>query len=334
MKTIITNQNISLRNKFPLRYFLLLLILSVSVNGVFAQQVIGHYPSQDGGFEGQTAGTLTTEVNSKSWRLINADLTGAIVETGGRSGDKYANISYKSPGKFLHLLGPSLTNIQAGTHTIQFYYKGDKNDDNDGTYATIRGGIRGGKVDGGANSTNIYVGKNQNNVNNTDWTLYRATFAVEVASKNGLAAVQFNELEGKAAHFDIDDVVIYLGSIDDTPPNSPGKVTVSNPAKSSLDVSWGDASGGVDGGGGYVVVRYAASPKKNNNPNKHGIYAVGNTIVNGTGSLTGTVRYIGTDTSFTDNVSLSSLTTYYYKVYTADKAFNYSSAAEASGTTK
>jgi trimeric autotransporter adhesin len=60
---------------------------------------------------------------------------------------------------------------------------------------------------------------------------------------------------------------------------------------------------------------------------------VGNTHTNGTGSLTGTIRYIGTGTSFTDNVGLSGGTQYWYKVYTVDKAFNYSDESVGNGTT-
>ncbi len=45
------------------------------------------------------------------------------------------------------------------------------------------------------------------------------------------------------------------------------------------------------------------------------------------------MRYIGTGTTFTDNSGLSAGTTYYYRVYTADKAFNYSTVSDGSGTT-
>lgn len=141
----------------------------------------------------------------------------------------------------------------------------------------------------------------------------------------GIGIVSVNN----SGQFYIDDFVVYAGSVDNTAPNSPGSVTVNNPTTSSLDVSWGAASGGVDGGG-YVVVRFASNPGANDDPNQNGIYAVGNSVA---GSVTGTVRYIGTGTSFTDNVGLSAGTTYYYKVYTVDKAFNYSAESSGSGTT-
>ena len=131
--------------------------------------------------------------------------------------------------------------------------------------------------------------------------------------------------------YDFDDFVMYAGAADNTVPGDPTSVIVNGATTSSLTVSWTAPAGGVDGGG-YVVVRYATSPNADNDPNQNGIYAIGNTITNGTGGLSGTIAYIGTGTSFTDN-SLSATTTYYYKVYTVDKAFNYSNEATGNATT-
>jgi hypothetical protein len=72
-------------------------------------------------------------------------------------------------------------------------------------------------------------------------------------------------------------------------------------------------------GGGYLVVRGTTDPSTS--PNANGIYAVNNTVTSGQ-----TVVYIGTATSFTDT-GLTNGTTYYYRIYTVDKAFNYSAAA-------
>jgi hypothetical protein len=77
------------------------------------------------------------------------------------------------------------------------------------------------------------------------------------------------------------------------------------------------------------VVRYAALPGATDDPLQNGIYAVGNTVP---GGVAGTVAYIGTGLSFTD-AGLTPGTTYYYKVYTVDKAFNYSNESEGNGTT-
>ena len=78
-----------------------------------------------------------------------------------------------------------------------------------------------------------------------------------------------------------------------------------------------------------MVVRYSTLPQPDNDPNQNGIYAVGNTITNGTGSLVGTVVYLGTGTSFTDAVAGSTSGSDYYKVYAVDKAFNYATEITA-----
>jgi len=122
----------------------------------------------------------------------------------------------------------------------------------------------------------------------------------------------------------IDDVAVYVGtSVDNAAPNSPTDTTVGNAMSNSLNVSWTAASGGTDGGG-YLVVRNTVDPTTA--PNVNGIYDVGNTIG------TGTVVYNGTGTSFTDT-GLSLNTQYFYRVYTYDKAFNYSAASSGTGRT-
>jgi len=119
----------------------------------------------------------------------------------------------------------------------------------------------------------------------------------------------------------IDDVAMYTGSVDTTAPNSPTlpSATVGN---AQLTLSWTAASGDVDGGG-YMVVRGTSDPTAA--PNVNGIYATGNNVFTGQ-----RVVYVGTSTTFTDS-SLSNGTTYYYRIYTFDKAYNYSSAATISG---
>jgi hypothetical protein len=59
----------------------------------------------------------------------------------------------------------------------------------------------------------------------------------------------------------------------------------------------------------------------------NGVYKTGNTVAAGQ-----TVVFIGTATSFTDT-SLSPGTQYFYRIYSVDKAFNYSGAATVSGMT-
>ena len=71
-----------------------------------------------------------------------------------------------------------------------------------------------------------------------------------------------------------DDFVLYEGALDNTAPNAPSSMTVAQNSISpttKLDLTWGAASGGIDGGG-YMVVRYASAPVAADDPNVNGIY--------------------------------------------------------------
>jgi hypothetical protein len=208
------------------------------------------------------------------------------------------------------------------SYTIQFFYRSS---------ADASNGQVGTSPNGTANpGTYQSITLNNTSGNWVKVTQSATSGSSTVDPRYGIGVIRFSAASG--TDIDIDDFVMYEGGVDNTPPNSPGTVTVSNATQSSLDVSWGAASGGVDGGG-YVVVRYSTEPNADNDPNQNGIYAVGNTITNGTGNLVGTVRYIGTGTSFTDHVGLDAGTQYWYKVYTVDKAFNYSDESQGTGTT-
>ncbi len=301
------------------------LLLAVLTGFVFtsasSQQVIGSFPNQDGGFEGQTAGALGTTSSTTTWWL-SASITGSIQATGGRSGPKYSNINMTG-STHRTLRGPAIETFAAATsYIIQFYYRGDKNADGTADYGNIRGGINGSTFAYGSYVTDANTGSN--------WTKYTAAVTPGASTATGHAVVSIIEVAAKVADFDIDDVVIYAGAAADvTAPGAPTAPGTSSPTTSALTVGWTPPGGGVDGGG-YVVVRYTVNPDATDLPNANGIYAIGNTmtVVN-----TGTVRYIGTGSSFTDNVGLSAGTTYYYKIYTVDKAFNYSTAATCNGTT-
>ena len=121
----------------------------------------------------------------------------------------------------------------------------------------------------------------------------------------------------------VDDIAIYSASAEDTTaPNAPTSPTVTA-GSGQLTVGWTAASGGIDNGG-YMVVRGTTDPTTT--PNVNGIYAVNNTVAAGQ-----TVVYVGTATSFIDT-GLSNGTTYRYRIYTFDKAYNYSTALTTSGT--
>lgn len=292
----------------------------------WGQQVIGSFPYMNGGFEGQASGSLATALSPTNWTRQNqTNTSSSIVTVSPRSGVNYAtvtNVTTVSRGLQSPQLSPFVASsapLANTSYVLQFYVR------NSATVASFQGGVT---VNGTSNpqystATTLAI--------NSSWTkkTYVVTTPSQTVNTSGLAIVG----RSAAGSFEIDDVVVYAGSaVDDAAPNSTATVTVNNATTTSLDISWDAATGGVDGGG-YVVVRYDSNPNADNDPNQNGIYAIGNTITNGTGSLTGIVRYIGTSTTFTDNVGLVEGGTYYYKVYTVDKAFNYSVETIGSGTT-
>lgn len=287
---------------------------ALGISPVVAQQVIGSFPTTDGGLEGQTAGNLSSGgLFATAWSVsTNTGGPHVISATGGRSGPKYCNFGY-SLGSTKRLHSPIAPIVASTQYTIQFFYKTV-----DATAPTnVRIGV-------GANGTanNNYVALTMPGTSGV-WTKISGQITCNATQgATGWTGLQANGTMGTAT-IDIDDFVTYPGSLDVTAPDPATASNVSNPTSSSLDVSWSVPGTGVDGGG-YVVVRGIVDPTAA--PNQNGIYAVGNSIG------TGTVAYIGTGTSFTDN-GLSPTTNYFYRIYSVDKAFNYATALTASGTT-
>jgi len=326
---ITTNKvgNSPAKTKFMRKLLLPLLVAFAFVAGMpyfgFSQQVIGTFPVMDGGFENQTAGALGTTLSSTLWtRQSQSGASSSIVTTSPRSGSKYASVTnvttvsrgLQSPQDATAAKGPAASTA----YIVQFFVR------NTSSVASFQVSVNTNGTTNTAYSTAATLNAN------ASWT--KQTFAVTSATSIPTTAGILILGRSAAGSFDVDDAVVYAGSTADvSAPSSPTGVTVAPNATTpatKLDVSWTAASGGVDGGG-YVVVRYASSaPVSGDDPNQNGIYAVGNTI---TVTKTGTVAYIGTGTSFTD-ASLTTGTTYYYKVYSVDKAFNYSSAQAVGGT--
>jgi len=314
-------------NLFSLRrvvLFLFLITNALTSSIVFAQtQTIGSFPFMDGGFENQTTGALGTTLSSAAWSRQNqSGASSSIVTTSPRSGTKHASaLSVSTVSR--NLQSPQSATASAGpaantSYVVQFFVQ------NAASVNSFQAAVTTNGTSNPAYSTAATLAAN------ATWTKvsYVLSTATAAVTTSGIG------IAGRAAagSFFVDDFVIYPGSaIDNTAPNSPGTVTVSAATSSTLNVSWAAATGGVDGGG-YVVVRYASAPNADNDINQNGIYGVGNTTSNGTGSLVGTVRYVGTGTSFTDT-GLSQGTQYWYKVYTADKAFNYSAESSGNGST-
>ncbi len=286
-------------------------------------QTIGSFPYMDGGFEGQTAGIvpkitfdatgLAGVTSSSVWNAqtgsgdstINSDpavaRTGSKYATGVDAGATFARV-LQSPTAASGWPDPAL-----GTYVVQYWIKNS-------TLAEIPAGV-------GPTGANYQTGRLAIGTNNTSWTKYTqiatSSATSEITSFVGIGRVKI------PGSFLVDDVVVYAGTAADVT----APLAASGGAVSGLNVSW-TASSDVDGGG-YMVVRYATNPNPDNDPNANGIYAKGNTITNGTGSLTGRVVYVGTGTSFTDDVAGSVSGSDYYKVYAVDKAFNYATEIKA-----
>lgn len=278
------------------------------------------YLGLDGGLEGSATidnAGLTGPASGK-WTKNNATQTIAN-ETGTvRSGSNALRVNNGTTGR--RVWSPNFTVSSTTSNVTIQYYKRVANitnaqEDQPGIINNTEG------ISGAYNAFPSVAG---------NWV--KVTYTKASSTFTTISGLLLTRQIGTGGDIFIDDMAVYTGAVDNTPPNSP-TATVSvvqngvTPT-TKLDVSWGAASGGIDGGG-YLVVRYAASaPVAADDPNQNGIYAVGNSIAV---TNTGTVAYVGTATSFTD-AGLSSGTTYYYKIYTFDKAYNYSAEFSNTGT--
>ena len=153
-----------------------------------------------------------------------------------------------------------------------------------------------------------------------------------ITNANYVALIASSTRSGSYNGTNIDDIAIYEtddGLVDNTAPSAPTNLSILGRScpDSTVDLSWSAPTTGVDGGG-YMVVRYTSSPAADDLPNVNGIYAVGNTI---TVSNAGLILYQGSNTSYRDLTSKRNIP-YYYRVFTYDKAYNYSSSIQSSAT--
>ena len=310
---------------------------------ILSKQVIAEQPYHDGGFEGQSGvlGTTVQTATNNIWRSSTsagvATVVGVFNTSTPRSGNTYLTQTLNATTPANNQSGYSRSAFGANPTTnvakwVTFYYKPTPGVTQTSNNLQIKGGYV--YTDNTATATQAY-GATVLVPSSTSYTKYSKAVAAptSLGTSNTQLALYLKSVAGGVVSVDVDDIVIYDGTAEDvTAPNAPATASVANVTATGLDVNWtSPTTGGLDGGG-YVVVRYASNPNADNDPNVNGIYAVGNTITNGTGSLVGTVVYIGTGTSFTDT-SLVSSTSYYYKVYAVDKAFNYSLETMATGTT-
>lgn len=294
-------------------------LMLVSSQASWGQQGTGEFSSKNGGFETiipfVSAGTPVTGVERSAWGYVSG-ATIANNTTIVRSGANSLNMTIGSTSNYIVSPTAPTTAVASGaSYIVQFY--GWKNN-TAGTARPVNVYIT-PDVTYGAASLTPAVGPNS--ALSTSWQ----KIAVVVTSGTGTATTRYGSVKimgsgGSFANVLFDDFCMYAGStVDVTAPDAVTAATASV-AGVNVNVSWTAPGTGVDGGG-YLVVRYNVLPNADNDPNVNGIYAAGNTITNGTGSLTGTVVYTGTATSFTDATVVNGG---YYKIYTVDKAFNYS----------
>jgi hypothetical protein len=280
----------------------------------FAQDIIG----RQGSFEGTLATIDNTNTFAAAqttvWAKANATQTIAITSSQARSGSKSLSINNTSTtGR--RVWTPNIT--VSGTSqqiTIQYYRKTT--------------GVTNTQEDQRSVTTNVSETLSGSySIPTTSWA--KTVYTRAASTYTSVAGAILSRLNGTATNLlYVDDYCIYAGAEDLTAPNAPNGTLTLTPGNTNMGLSWPAASGGVDGGG-YVVVRYTANPAAADDPNVNGIYDTGNTIP---GTQTGTVVYVGTALTFNDT-GLSSGTPYWYKVYTYDKAYNYSTEVSATAST-
>ncbi len=314
-------KKVLLFRNYCLKSILLLGLLFLYSNNSWGQQVIGTFPYMNGGFEGQTPTTLGTALLPTSWsRQSNTGSTGSVTTTSPRTGSNCGtHNNATSPATATRAFqSPQLTPFDAANsptastaYMVQFWVR------NAAAVTAFQAGINTNGTSNSSYSTATTLPIN------SSWAKYTTPITTSSATITSSAVAIIGRCT--AGVFDIDDVVIYPGStVDSTAPDPPTTTTFSSVAASQQTISWTAPATGVDGGG-YMVVRSTADPTTV--PNANGIYAVGNFVAG-----TEKVVYLGTTPSFNDT-GLSPSTQYFYRIYTVDKAFNYSSPITANNTT-
>jgi hypothetical protein len=322
----ITTRFFQRKNKKAIHQLLCLCaLLLMTVQSSLGQQVVGSFPSMDGGLETQVAGGLSllalpTAATQTAYTENSASAVGVINTTGGRSGPQYLSITTSGAGQGFYT--PTAALAQNTQYVVQYYFKyAGTNGRSFRVSATPDGGTNWGAVSTAVNVNSIAV-----------WTKRTEVITSANITANGFGIVRFaGNGGGIAVPFEIDDVVVYAGSAADvTAPTDPTVAGTTSASSTSLNVNWTGLLNAGDGGG-YVIVRSTSATAVTLNTN--GIYRVGNTTATGGGTIVGIVPGVAGANTFLDT-GLTSGPTYYYTIFAVDKAFNYGTTpATCSGTT-
>jgi pectin methylesterase-like acyl-CoA thioesterase len=298
-------------------------ITNLAVTGMYTTVLngFGINADIDGGFEKQTDGSYTTVSSHTSTTQWEVSAAWSIASTGGRTGSKFMHYNQASTSnKYIFSPVCSTAPLAASSpYVVQFWYRAPSALSATTTlsaWATIAGSVGGTASSGSTATASLSAATTPGT-----WYFFSGTLTTPAGTPTSTyAGIKTNNPQ--SPYFDIDDFVVYAGSVADaTAPDVPASPTaVGNANNNTINVGWAAPATGVDDGG-YIVVRStSATPPV---PNANGVYIVGNNMGSGYD-----VVYLGLNTSFTDtDPNLSSTTKYYYYIFTADKAYNYSATA-------
>lgn len=299
--------------------------MSIAVTGNASQNLqdaaIGYFPNLDGGYENQTVGsysTVTAHTSTTNWEVSAAwEIKAGETRTGNKlMFYKQASASVK------YMFSPVLTNPALSQNTdyvIQFWYKPA------GTLTAstvLTGSATVVGATGGTGTTLTLATATLDASTPQDWQLFTGTLktATTTPTSTFFGMKIFNP---QSPYFYIDDYVAYPGTaVDNTVPDAVTNLAAAGSAN-AIALTWSAPATGIDYGG-YLIVRSTVSTAPT--LNTKGVYAAGNTI-----GADYTVLYTGTSTAFNDG-TVTTGSTYYYHVFTADKAFNYSPVASIAAT--
>lgn len=319
---------------FPVAFLCFFAQFILGTASTYAQQAVGVHPNVDAGFENQAVGNLGLTQSAADWTYVSSGSTQSrgISATGGYGGPKFLSLGRGSTTSNSSTTANS-NQVTTGTflpstnYIFQFHYRqsaGFTGNPDSASFVFISN-------DGssaGRRSTKINLGTPPAN-----WT----SFSTIVTSDTGQLTIGTCGINIKnqalpasvVTTIDIDNFVVYPADNQSSPARdvtAPDPVTgfVAASSPGVINLSWNAPASGVDNGG-FMVVRFTADPSSEPAPLQNAVYKANITNTIGT---TGTVVYVGTSTLFSDATALLGVN-YWYRVYTVDKAFNYSVVTSA-----